>query len=185
MAAKTKRPRGAAKAALLDAAVAEFEERGFEATDTNRIARRAGYAPQTFYRHYADKLAIFLDAYARWRDGEWADLESAFAARADAAALFATTEAHHRRHKVFRRALRRLAVENDRVREARGQSRAAQIARLIEAGRARDPAHAWALMLLSERFADALAEGETRDVGVNPEAARQVFIAILGQVARA
>src|SRR5688572_2853570 len=63
------RERGAARGALLDAARAEFDEAGFEGTDTNRIARRAGYAPQTFYRHFADKTTIFVETYHRWVEG--------------------------------------------------------------------------------------------------------------------
>src|SRR4051812_9867208 len=55
------RERGAGREALLEAARAEFDESGFEGTDTNRIARRAGYAPQTFYRHFTDKTAIFIE----------------------------------------------------------------------------------------------------------------------------
>jgi AcrR family transcriptional regulator len=39
---------------LIAAAAAEFNEFGFSGTDTNRIARRAGYAPQTFYRWFKD-----------------------------------------------------------------------------------------------------------------------------------
>ena len=38
--------------------MAEFIESGYAGTDTNRIARRAGFAPQTFYRWFADKTAI-------------------------------------------------------------------------------------------------------------------------------
>ena len=68
------RERGAAREALVVAARAEFDECGFEGTDTNRIARRAGYAPQTFYRNFADKTAIFVETYQRWLAVEWMDL---------------------------------------------------------------------------------------------------------------
>ena len=36
---------------------------GYHGTDTNRIARAAGYAPGTFYKHFPDKRAILLAAY--------------------------------------------------------------------------------------------------------------------------
>src|SRR5258708_16055725 len=51
---------------LLRAALAEFTQRGFARTDTNRIARRAGFAPQTFYRWYTDKTDIFVQLYQPW-----------------------------------------------------------------------------------------------------------------------
>src|SRR5713226_3801558 len=85
MASRAKRKRtntGAAQrgkptsAKLIAAAAKEFNTRGFHGTDTNRIARRAGFAPQTFYRHFADKTAIFLAVYERWWKDESAALQS-------------------------------------------------------------------------------------------------------------
>ena len=49
---------------LIAAAAAEFDDHGFLGTDTNKIARRAGFAPQTFYRWHKDKTAIFLAVMA-------------------------------------------------------------------------------------------------------------------------
>jgi AcrR family transcriptional regulator len=49
--------------ALLKAAAKIFNSEGYFATDSNRIARAAGYAPGTFYTHFADKRAIFLAVY--------------------------------------------------------------------------------------------------------------------------
>lgn len=178
--AAASRPRGAARAALIDAAAAEFEDAGFDGTDTNRIARRAGYAPQTFYRHFADKLDVFLAVYARWRDAEWRDLGAARAAGADVAGGFGRVIAHHRRHRMLRRALRALGVTEPRVRAARGASRAAQIDGLAgEDARAASRADAYALLLVAERFADALAEREPADAGVSERQARAAFIRAL------
>src|SRR6516164_2929685 len=56
----------ATRAALIEAARLEFEEAGFDATQSNKIAARAGYAPQTFYRHFSSKLEIFLAVYDQW-----------------------------------------------------------------------------------------------------------------------
>jgi len=52
---------------LVEAAIAEFETVGFEGTNTNRIARAAGYAPQTFYRHFDDKKIDRLAAITAGR----------------------------------------------------------------------------------------------------------------------
>jgi len=176
------RERGAAREALLEAARAEFDEVGFESTDTNRIARRAGYAPQTFYRHFADKTAIFVENYHRWLDDEWKDLEKAHGKGADEAARILL--GHHARHREFRRSLRRLTSVDPVVRAARADSRKRQL-ELVDAqdsaqGRKRERAPRIALLLCIERIADAAADGELADLGLT--AADQV--ALLADVIR-
>ncbi|MEQ9641893.1 MAG: TetR/AcrR family transcriptional regulator [Alphaproteobacteria bacterium] len=47
-------------ASILDAAKAEFVERGFEAARIDDIARRAGIAKGTVYLHFPSKEALFL-----------------------------------------------------------------------------------------------------------------------------
>ena len=51
------RPRNpaATREALVDAAARIFNGSGYFATDTNAIAREAGYAPASFYKHFKDK----------------------------------------------------------------------------------------------------------------------------------
>lgn len=44
---------------LLDAALAEFIERGYVATRLDTVARRAGVAKATLYRYYANKFELF------------------------------------------------------------------------------------------------------------------------------
>ncbi|MDX2236583.1 MAG: helix-turn-helix domain-containing protein [Hyphomonadaceae bacterium] len=158
---------------LLDAAAAEFQAHGYFATDTNRIARRAGFAPQTFYRHFPDKLAAFIAVYARWSAAESeAVRRAASAAENRAAAAAGALLAFHRDWAVFRRSLRLLAVDDDRVRQARADSRSRQIAALAglprNAGRSR--ADLLAALLAVERLCDAAADGEPADLAV-PEAA--------------
>jgi len=61
---------------LIDAALFLFEQDGFEATHTDRIAERAGVSPRTFFRYFPTKEAVvfhrdytfmrgFTDAYRR------------------------------------------------------------------------------------------------------------------------
>ncbi|MGG6497807.1 UNVERIFIED_CONTAM: TetR/AcrR family transcriptional regulator, partial [Bacteroidetes bacterium 56_B9] len=45
--------------ALVEAAAQIFNTVGYFGTDTNRIAKAAGYTPGTFYTHFPDKRAIF------------------------------------------------------------------------------------------------------------------------------
>lgn len=51
---------------LVVAAAQLFNRVGYDGTDSNRIAREAGYAPGTFYKHFRDKKEIFLAVYEGW-----------------------------------------------------------------------------------------------------------------------
>ncbi|MFN9832600.1 MAG: TetR/AcrR family transcriptional regulator [Phenylobacterium sp.] len=160
----------ATRAALLEAARLEFEEPGYDATHTNRIAARAGFAPQTFYRHFRDKPAIFLAVYRRWAESELDLLEGV----QDAAGAAAVLIASHRASLNFRRALRVLSLTDPAMRAARAESRRLQIARLTErlphlSSRSFDRLAAELLAL--ERLADACAEGEFQDLGIAEEVA--------------
>jgi AcrR family transcriptional regulator len=161
--------KGEARPALIRASRAEFESAGFDGTNTNAIARRAGYAPQTFYRHFRDKLDIFLTVYEVWMAEELTSLGAA----GSAAALAKAIVEHHRQSGIFRRAVRELTATEPRVAEARAASRARQLAFVAE----RDPGFAAlamvdqvAFLLKVERLSDALVEGEFARLGV-PDAA--------------
>ena len=166
--------RGEGRAALVDAARLEFNEVGYEATNSNAIARRAGYAPQTFYRHFEDKLAIFLAVYAVWVVEEDVGLQSVTEPEAMADLVID----HHRRHRIFRRTLRHLTVESERVGAARAEARRGQMAAIA----ARSPAYArlavadqLASLLRLERLCDAVADGEFERLGIKDEAARRTI----------
>lgn len=60
------------------AARREFNLAGFFLTDTNKIAKLAGYAPGTFYRHFKDKLEIFIEVYRDWHWELISEIERAF-----------------------------------------------------------------------------------------------------------
>lgn len=172
---------------LVDAAAREFDEVGYATTNTNRIARRAGFAPQTFYRNFPDKLAIFLRVYERWQNDE---------RRAAAAALAAAGEspdtriarvllAAHRDSRMLRRALRTLAVEEDRVRDARARGRSAQITDLLRASGAKEirvTARHLAALLTVERLCDAAADDEPRDLGIADAAWVEVVAEAVGRL---
>lgn len=57
---------------LLDAAIAEFAARGYQAANVNRISQAAGYAQGTVYNYFPSKRALFqaavADIAARHRD---------------------------------------------------------------------------------------------------------------------
>jgi len=183
---KRRAPAADTAARLVAAAAREFNQHGFDGTDSNRIARRAGFAPQTFYRWFRDKTAIFLAVYRAWEDEEERVIGTLLAERAPMRKLVDAVLAHHRAHRLFRRSLRELALVNEAVRQARTESRLRQ----IEATRrwagpgARPPAEIAALVLQIERLCDAVAEGELAELGADEAAARDAIISLLRQARR-
>ena len=175
-------------AQLLDAAEREFNAHGFEGTDTNRIAKAAGYAPQTFYRHFRDKKAVFLAVYDRWWKDEVASVERSAAGRPPSGEQAARVAlAFHTKWRVFRRSLRHLAIVDPEVRAARTAARRAQIARMKRlSGRpGRSDAELFAQLLTAERLCDAAAEGELADLGMSAKAARECVAAAMAALAGA
>ena len=166
----TKRLPQVTRLKLIEAARLEFESPGFEETNSNKIALRAGYAPQTFYRHFADKVDIFLAVYDRWITGELAALDGV----RDAGKAAKTLVRQHRASLHMRRTLRHLSTIEPRVRSARAKSRLQQIELMrktffhLEAAPQERLA---ATLLMIERLADACAEREFVDLGISEHAA--------------
>jgi AcrR family transcriptional regulator len=171
--------RTSTSARLLQAAAEEFNEQGFGGTDTNKIARRAGFAPPTFYRWFKDKDEIFIEVYERWRREQFVDVSALLAEGVSDARLAQAVVAHYKRYRVFRRSLRQLSVENDVIRAARARSRLEQIGYMKTVGAGRDDARLAAILLQMERLADALAEGELRDMGLNEDAAAEALTRLI------
>src|ERR1700727_1331310 len=48
-----------------------FNRVGYHGTDSNRIAKEAGYSTGTFYKHFKDKREAFLAVYEAWVTSEW------------------------------------------------------------------------------------------------------------------
>src|SRR3984957_7973051 len=166
------------RAALIQAPAMTFNPDGYHGTDSNRIAREAGYAPGTFYVHFADKLAIFLDVYENWVSTEWSSIESILkyggSARAIRRQLSRAVLEHHRKWRTFRASLRALSATDDRVHAARVASRDRQIetmTRLIRARNTPVPSRARMLaqLLIAEALYDAVAEGDVKSLGICDE----------------
>ncbi len=175
------RSRGDTRRLLIDAAAAEFNEAGFDGTDSNRIARRAGFAPQTFYRWFQDKAEIFIEVYRQWQAEEVAILKELLSASAPDEALADACVAHHRAYLQFRRSLRQLSYEDARVRDARAESRKRQIVFIRSFGSvdASDEASVAAVLLQLERLSDALAEGEFEDMGMSQSGGKAVLAELI------
>lgn len=173
---QTRQP-GEARKRLIDAAEAAFNSNGFDGTDTNRIARAAGYAPQTFYRHFHDKTDIFLAVYDRWWREEGAAVAQAIAAGGRAEDIAPIVMSFHARWRIFRRSLRHLAVADSRVRAARAKARRQQLQALAAIPRRIVPelAQLTASLLALERLCDAYAEGEFADLGISKAKTRNMI----------
>jgi AcrR family transcriptional regulator len=169
---------------LIQAAVREFKAHGYSGTDTNRIAARAGFAPQTFYRHFKDKLEIFVAIYRRWEDEEAAVVGALVEKDASTLALADAIVAHHRAYRLFRRSLRQLAVENAVVRAARAQSRLRQIDNTIRLAGTGTRETVAPVLFQIERLADAIAEGEIADLGLSESIAREALAVLLSGLRR-
>jgi AcrR family transcriptional regulator len=169
---------------LIAAAAREFKAHGYGGTDTNRIAARAGFAPQTFYRHFSDKLEIFAAVYRHWEDEEAAAIAALAGKRAGALALAEAIVAHHRAYLLFRRSLRALSLEHPAMRKARAESRLRQMKRII-ADTGSDTVQSVAPILFQiERLADAIAEVEFADLGLAEKAGLEALAELLSRLRR-
>ncbi len=166
---------------LLEAAALEFNEGGFSGTDTNRIARRAGFAPQTFYRWFTDKTAVFVAVYQVWEETEFAMLNDLLALRAPTRRLVEAVVEQHRSYRIFRRSLRQLSLDEHACPHARSDSRERQIEQIKHWHNRPDADSALiAIELLKlERLADALAEDEFEDLGLRARAVENALAEII------
>jgi AcrR family transcriptional regulator len=169
------------RARLLAAAAQEFERNGFYGTDTNRIARTAGYAPGTFYKHFVDKTAVFVAVYDAWVEQEWRTIEALAARpgtrRERVTRIVAFLIEHHRRWRGFRATLRALVATDAHVRRHHRAARTAQLARFRALRPASDePARAGLSLLYVERVCDALADDEAATLGISEAEARAALV---------
>jgi AcrR family transcriptional regulator len=177
---RTARPRNpaATREALIDAAAAIFRREGYFATDSNAIARAAGYAPASFYKHFAGKPAVLMAVYERYRAAEWDGLSAAVSgARPGPASIvkaLSFLEGFHAEWATFRTALRMVALMDDgagrAVREARVQQLEA-LARLTGVSAKTHHAALLTILALTERYADLALEAES--LGVKRQDLRQ------------
>lgn len=126
---RRKEQAAATRDSLIATAVRVFNEVGYWGTDSNALARAAGYSPGTFYRHFPDKRAIFVAAYDEWAREEHAALvarlERARSSGGDlAGAMVEHMIEHHRRWCLFRACLRVLSASDPAIsRAVRAQRR--------------------------------------------------------------
>ena len=163
---------------LLHAARDSFNTEGYLATDTNKIARAAGFAPATFYKHFQDKRAVFIEVYREWVVAEWSMLRSPNAEGGDAKTLtrqrLSLVRDHHCRWAGFRRSLRALVSTDPEVQAVRLEQRQLQLAFLEKLraaqGLRKMERHKLLFILYTvERVCDAIADQETDPLEVAAE----------------
>ena len=161
---------------LVAAAAGEFNRAGYFGTDSNRIARAAGYAPGTFYKHFADKREAFLAVWEDWVEREWALVRRAMAGGASgdppARAIVEFTLRHHVRWKGLRASMHALAAVDPVVRRFHRIQRRRQLETLADlrarsGAQPRSPEEDAVLLFTLERACDAVALGEVRDLGLS------------------
>jgi AcrR family transcriptional regulator len=164
---------------LVAAAADEIERHGYFGTDTNRIARAAGFSPGTFYKHFPDKRAVFLAAHAAWVDAEWDSLDGLGGAAGRPEAIVDFVIDHHRRRRGLRASLRALVATDEVVRDFHRAERRRQLERMGAGADAPAERRAAAALLLLEveRIADGVADGELEALGVPFADARARLVA--------
>lgn len=159
------------RARLIEAAMSEFIEHGFAGTDTNRIARRAGFAPQTFYRWFDDKAAVFAQVLHVWDEAEFAML-AAMVGEGEAGAgglsplqLAEACVENMRPFLIFRQHLRTVTMQDAAVRQARARGRAGLLVRLSLLCPHLPPDELAHAVLQIESISEMLARGDHTDLG--------------------
>lgn len=160
------------------AAQREFISAGYFFTDTNKIARLAGYSPASFYRHFEDKVAVFIDVYRDWHAEQMNAIEKALHEGGDARTISTRLTqvilAFYTKWINFRAAARVLALSEERV----GTYKRARRAELVDAiillrkklGFSTKQVHEVVTFLIElERLCDAIADGEYAQFGIPVE----------------
>lgn len=165
-----------------------FNRDGYDGTDSNRIAREAGYAPGTFYKHFPDKKQLFLAVYDEWVSREWREVSATLSrggAPGDRAVQIVDMFLeHHRRWRGFRASLRALVSTDVEVRRFYVEQRNRQLELLPQlrrefGGREATREDDAALLFLIERSADALADGEADALRLDARGLRQLLVSLV------
>jgi AcrR family transcriptional regulator len=164
------------RARLVATAGEIFNRVGYHGTDSNQIAKEAGYATGTFYKHFKDKREAFLAVYEAWVTSEWSavdtELSSGRNPEETARRLVKLSIDFHTRWRGLRASLIELVFTDEEVRRFYRSQRRRQldvIAQLrhrlgIPPGRREDDA---ILLFTTERTYDAIGQGELQALGLD------------------
>ncbi len=163
------------------AARSEFNSAGYFATDSNKIAKNAGYAPGSFYRHFKDKLEVFIEVYRDWHWDQMQEIERALTlggTQEQMSVRMTEIILHFYSHwKTFRASARVLSMSEPRAIQFKAGRRAELVSSIISLRqRLRLPAlptkDIVTFLIFVERLADAIIDGEYSQFGLSDEDAK-------------
>jgi AcrR family transcriptional regulator len=161
---------------LVTAAAAQFNRSGFHGTDSNTIAREAGYATGTFYKHFRDKREVFLAVYERWLVAQWKEIDHELSqmrdARETARRIAELSIRFHTDWRGLRASLMELVFSDSQVRTIFRKQRRRQLDLMADLRsrfalpartREQDAIH----LYMTERVFDAIGQGEIQSLGLD------------------
>jgi AcrR family transcriptional regulator len=161
---------------IVDAAATLFNRLGYHGTDSNSIAKEAGYATGTFYKHFRDKREVFLAVYERWVAAEWQAIDAEIAkedkSEETARRIVDLTIEFHTQWRGLRASLMELIFSDEearkffraqRIRQLDTMARLRRRLKLPARTREQDAIH----LFMTERVFDALGQGEIQALGLD------------------
>jgi AcrR family transcriptional regulator len=173
------------RARILDAAATLFNRLGYHGTDSNSIAKEAGYATGTFYKHFRDKRAAFLSVYERWIVAEWQAIDAEIAKEQKpeetARGIVDLTIEFHTQWRGLRASLMELIFSDEearrffrtqRIRQLDMMARLRHRLKLAARAREEDAIH----LFITERVFDAIGQGEIQALGLDFTVIRESMV---------
>lgn len=170
---------------LITAAASQFNRFGYHGTDSNSIAKAAGYATGTFYKHFRDKRDIFLAAYERWVEAEWKEIGDELSrmqnAEKTARLLVDLSVKFHTEWRGLRASLMELVFSDPEARKFFRAQRRRQLDLIVELRslfalpartREQDAIH----LYMTERVFDAIGQGEIQSLGLDKDVVVEAMV---------
>jgi len=161
---------------LVTAAASQFNRFGYHGTDSNTIAKEAGYATGTFYKHFRDKREIFFAAYDRWLTAQWKEISDTLSemrnAEETARLLVDVSIKFHTEWRGLRASLMELVFSDPEARKFFRAQRRRQLDLIVElrtrfALPARTSEQDAIHLYMTERVFDAIGQGEIQSLGLD------------------
>ncbi len=161
---------------LIDGAATLFNRLGYRGTDSNCIAKEAGYATGTFYKHFQDKREVFLAVYERWIAAQWQAIDEELSKgrkpEETARKIVETGIKFHTEWRGLRASLMELIFSDEHARSYFRKQRRRQLDTMSELRRRlnlptrtreQDAIH----LFMTERVFDAIGQGEIQALGLD------------------
>lgn len=161
---------------IMKAAAEQFNRLGYHGTDSNSIAKEAGYATGTFYKHFRDKKQVFLAVYQHWVATEWKaidyELSRKVRTRQTARRIVEISIDFHSEWRGLRASLMELIFSDPDARMLFRNQRRWQLDYMAELRsrlhlpfrtREQDAMH----LFMTERIYDAIGQGEVQTLGLD------------------